>query len=127
VSSGVVDSSILLALVNEETLEGNVADILPGVVIGAVNLAEVLTKVSELGLTQRASLNRLLSFMDGIVPFTEPQANRVGELRAATRHAGLSLGDRACLALALELGVPAYTTDRNWLRVDVGCTIHCLR
>ena len=45
---------------------------------------------------------------------TESQAQRSAELRLATRTAGLSLGDRACLALAAELGAPALTADRSW-------------
>lgn len=49
-----------------------------------------------------------------VAPMTEGQAGRSAELRPATRAAGLSLGDRACLALAAELGAPALTADRGW-------------
>jgi PIN domain nuclease of toxin-antitoxin system len=62
-----------------------------------------------------------------VEPFTFAQARVAGELTAKTKSAGLSLGDRACLALALELGAEVYTTDRAWARVDVGCKVNLLR
>ena len=126
-SKAVLDSSVVLAIIQDETYDETVLDLLPVASISAVNSAEVLTKVVEMGVTHRANLERVLGFLEDIAPFTERQAALVAHLRVPTRHAGLSLGDRACLALALELGVPVYTTDRNWLRVDVGCPIHCLR
>lgn len=62
-----------------------------------------------------------------IVPFDPGDAERTGDLHDSTRAAGLSLADRACLALAGRLGVPAVTADRAWADLDVGVEIVCVR
>ena len=62
-----------------------------------------------------------------VVPMDRAQAEAAGALRAATRAAGLSLGDRACLALAQSLGATALTTDRPWTRLDCGVTVEVVR
>ena len=60
-------------------------------------------------------------------PFDSYDADATGALYASTREAGLSLGDRACLALARTLGAPAQTADRAWLELDVGVDVQCIR
>ena len=62
-----------------------------------------------------------------IVPFDEPRAYDTASLRSLTRAKGLSLGDRACLALARERGVPAVTADRAWAALDLGIEIELIR
>lgn len=62
-----------------------------------------------------------------VVPFDGDTAMRAGLLRDATRAAGLSLGDRACIAVALREGLPALTADQVWTRVDVGVEIKLIR
>jgi ribonuclease VapC len=62
-----------------------------------------------------------------VVPFDADDARAAGELSLVTRDAGLSLGDRACLALARRLDVPAVTADRAWLNVDAGVDVVCVR
>ena len=62
-----------------------------------------------------------------IVPFDAEQAVEAGMLRRATKVAGLSLGDRACLGLAKRLGVPAATADLAWRRVDTGVELPLIR
>ena len=62
-----------------------------------------------------------------IRPLTAAQAFAVGHLRPTTRALGLSLGDRACLALAAELGAVAVTTDREWAKSDVGAVVEVIR
>lgn len=56
-----------------------------------------------------------------VVPADRDQATIAGLLRAETRSAGLSLGDRSCLALAITRRGVALTMDRAWasLRLDV--------
>jgi len=61
------------------------------------------------------------------VSFDEEQARIAGDLVTQTRHLGLSLGDRACLALGMALKVPVYTTERAWKNVKVGVRIHVIR
>ena len=58
-----------------------------------------------------------------VIPFDAAQAMAAGKLRARTRSLGLSLGDRACLALALARGLPAVTMDRDWAGLDVGAEV----
>jgi PIN domain nuclease of toxin-antitoxin system len=61
------------------------------------------------------------------VPFDEDLAYRAGLLRSVTRSAGLSLGDRACLALAEQLGQPALTADRAWGTVQISIQVDVIR
>jgi ribonuclease VapC len=61
------------------------------------------------------------------VPFTSEHAKLAGDLVAQTRPLGLSLGDRACLALGLSLKAPVYTADKSWKKVKVGARIHVIR
>jgi len=62
-----------------------------------------------------------------IIRFDEEQSFRVGTLVTVTRQYGLSLGDRACLALALKSGNPAVTSDRVWQDVKVGIDVRVIR
>lgn len=61
------------------------------------------------------------------VDFDGDQALLAGQLRRQTRHRGLSLGDRACLALALTQKGTVYTTDRAWLSLELGLEIRITR
>jgi ribonuclease VapC len=63
----------------------------------------------------------------GIVPFSERQARLTAELLPQTRALGLSLGDRACLALAIERELPVLTTDKGWKALRVGVEIRLIR
>lgn len=91
--------------------------------ISSVNWSEVIQKALE-KKTQVAGLREELESLGlEILPFTAELAEKTAHLRAETRAAGLSLGDRACLALADDLGLPAVTADKVWgdlpLRVEV--------
>ena len=98
-----------------------------GAVVLSVNLAEAITSMVNRG-TSEADIRRLLAAMSlDVLPFDEELAYRAGLLRSATRSAGLSLGDRACLALAERLGVPALTTDRIWGTLQLGIQIEVIR
>jgi ribonuclease VapC len=123
----VLDSSALLCLLNGETGADRVAEALPSAVIGAVNLAEVVTKLRERGLSAGEVEEALGGFNLDVRPFTALQAYATGNLRQATRSQGLSLGDRACLALAVELGAPALTADQAWGKVDAGAAVEVIR
>jgi PIN domain nuclease of toxin-antitoxin system len=123
----VLDSSALLCLLNGETGAERVAEALPSAVIGAVNLAEVVTKLRERGLSAEEVEEALGGFNLEVRPFTAAQAYAAGYLRQATRSQGLSLGDRACLALAVELGAPALTADQAWGKMDAGATVEVIR
>ena len=123
----VLDASALLCLLQDEPGAAKVEAALPFAVIGAVNLAEVATKLHESGLTGAEVAAVLGAFDLDAVPFDRAQAMAVGALRRRTRNAGLSLGDRACLALAAIRGATALTADREWARANAPCRVELLR
>jgi PIN domain nuclease of toxin-antitoxin system len=121
--SNVVDSSALLALILGEPGSDFVeASLEQGAFVSSVNLAEVIAKLSE--SQDEAQVRRsLLTVKFETVPFAEDHAWRTAALRSSTRSLGLSLGDRACLALAQALGLPALTADRRWAETDFGVEV----
>jgi ribonuclease VapC len=123
VASAVLDASALLVLLNGEPGTEEVAEALPGAAISAVNLAEVIGKLMDSGMPEEVLRGLLEGLSLRVVPFDHDDGFAAGLLRAPTRRAGLSLGDRACLALATRLDLPALTTDRAWKRVRSGATV----
>ena len=114
-SSWVLDASALLACIQHEAGEEVVTDALvSGASMSSVNLSEVVARLSDAGMPPEDIRETLYSFELTIVPFDEDGAFAAGLLRPSTRRAGLSLGDRACIALALRTGLPALTGDRAW-------------
>jgi len=95
--------------------------------ITAVNVAEILTKVSDWNLDANAYLKNLIALPMEFVDFGLALAVIAGRLRAATRGFGLSLGDRACLALAMERNCAVLTADRNWAKLNLGIPIQLIR
>ena len=95
--------------------------------IGAVNAAEVQGKLVDLGLSRQAAEARIRVLGCRILAFSEVQAMEAGSLIALTRPFGLSLGDRACLALAIERNATVYTTDHIWTKLDLGIPIEVIR
>jgi PIN domain nuclease of toxin-antitoxin system len=110
----VLDASALLALLQNEPGAEVVADLLPAGAMSAINLSEVVAKLMDHGMPQDDAREALDGLPIDIHPFDRDDAFAAGELRRVTRGAGLSLGDRACLALAMRLGVAAVTADRAW-------------
>lgn len=125
--SVVLDSSAVLAVLRDEPGSEAVASRTDGALISAVNLAEVVTRLVERGGSDDAAEAASGSLGLTVVPFDAPQAVAAGLLRRATRSAGLSLGDRACLALAQAEGLPAVTADRAWGDLDVGIAVEVIR
>ncbi|HEU0157537.1 MAG TPA: type II toxin-antitoxin system VapC family toxin, partial [Stellaceae bacterium] len=124
-----LDASALLALLLGEPGSGKVRTALAQSALSTVNLAEVVGHFARNGSAEaeiRAVLDGLP--MD-VIGFDDQLAHATGLLLPATRRAGLSIGDRACLALALRLGVPALTADRSWQTVAaaVGVEIDLIR
>jgi ribonuclease VapC len=123
----VLDASALLALLNREPGSATVAAHFPQVAISAVNLSEVAAKLVERGMPAEA-VRTILEDLDlDIHPFDADAAYATGALRTATRQLGLSLGDRACLALGQRLQRPVLTTDGAWTSLDLGITIRAIR
>lgn len=125
----ILDTSALLAHLWKEPGEARIAHLLTTerCLLGATNLAELISKVIERCLPASEVPILVNSLNVEIVPLTQEQAELVGILRQTTRHLGLSLGDRACLALAKTLGGMAITADRPWQALDLGIAIECIR
>ena len=90
-------------------------------------LAEVISKLVSVGLSAMEAWDVAKTVMDRIVPFDEQQSRVAGELIQETKRVGLSLGDRACLALGLVLKLPVYTADRVWEDLQVGVEVFVVR
>jgi ribonuclease VapC len=128
-SSPVLDASALIAVLHREPGQEAVIAVLPGALMSAVNLAEVVSKLAERGMPASEAQADALALGIDVVPFDAALAQEVGDLRPITRGAGLSLADRCCLALARRRGASALTTDRRWQDVAamVGVSIHNIR
>ena len=114
-SSWVLDAAAVLALVQGEPGATRVSEALAaGAMMSTVNLAEVVTKLAADGLSEGAIRNAIGVQALDLAVFDQADAVSTGLLRPATRAFGLSLGDRACVALALKSGLPVLTTDRAW-------------
>lgn len=125
--SVVLDASAALALLKHEPGGDIVRAHIPGAAISAVNAAEVVEKLAATGLNEIEVRVFVSTLGAEIVPFDETFAFMTGMLRPRTRHAGLSLGDRACLALAQARGIPALTADRSWAQLDLEIEVQLIR
>ncbi len=124
----VLDSSALLALIHRETgFEKLTLQLLMQSAVSTVNLAEVQSKLVISGWNREEAWEDATSAVSEIMAFTAEQAEVAGSMIAETRAFGLSLGDRACLALALSLNAPVYTADRAWKSLKLGIRIHTIR
>jgi PIN domain nuclease of toxin-antitoxin system len=123
----VADASAVLAALKNESFDKFDPRRMVEASISAVNLCEVLTKLADDGLSE-AQANAAVAVLDlRVHPFGRREAGDAADLRPRTRSAGLSLGDRACLALAGNLQCPAVTADRAWAGLDVGIEIVLIR
>ena len=123
----VLDASALLCLLNDEGCADRVEAALGDAVISTVNFSEVVATIVERGGTAELAAAMLDPLHLEIVDFDRSQAVSAGELRAATRSAGLSFGDRACLALARSRRQTVLTADRAWTNLAVDLPIELLR
>jgi PIN domain nuclease of toxin-antitoxin system len=124
----VLDASAILALLNDEPgAEKITPELLSRATASAVNLAEVQTILVREGGDPDESWALAVDPLPGVEPFTAEQARIAGSLIQKTSALGLSLGDRACLALAIALDAPVYTTDQPWKKLKLGIPIHDLR
>ncbi len=113
----VLDASAILTVINGETGFATVQDLLQRSVTSAVNMSEVIAKLQERGGSDSAIMAILNDFDVDVVAFDNEQAIAAGLLRNKTRKKGLSLGDRACLALAASRNAIAVTTDKAWMEL----------
>jgi ribonuclease VapC len=125
----VLDASALLAALNGEPGGAAVVPLMADAVISAVNWSEVVQKAVAHGVSaDPADLRRDVEALGlNVRPFTASQADIAASLWSSTRHLGLSLGDRACLALATEIGATAVTADVAWARLALSITVRVVR
>jgi ribonuclease VapC len=124
----VLDASAVLAVMQyERGTERLTAGVLVNAVISAVNLAEVQSKLVKNGFSPAQGWNDALELVPNVEPFTSDHARIAGDLITVTEKYGLSLGDRSCLALAIALNTPVYTTEQVWRGLKVGVSIHVIR
>jgi ribonuclease VapC len=114
----VVDSSVVMAVLYGEPGIDTAITRLSQAAISSVNFAEVVSKLCEDGVSAAEAQAHILEFDLEVVPFDLDQATIAGALRPITRAQGLSLGDRACLALARQRNVTVLTADRAWSRLS---------
>jgi ribonuclease VapC len=123
----VLDASAVLCLLQEEKGAERVARAMPAAIIGAVNYSEVVGKLVESGIDE-ATVDGLIGALQlKVIPFDRAQARLAGSLRPVTRKLGLSLGDRACLALAAAQGATALTCERTWTKFEARCKVEAVR
>ncbi len=131
--SAVLDASAVLAYLKDEPGGDAVEEALvSGAHISAANWAEVLSKIAEEGDDPALTVDRFER--EGVLgralilhPLDGMQALEIARLRSPTREAGLSLADRACLALAATLELSALTADRAWTELEVGVRVALIR
>ncbi len=130
-SKAVLDTSAILAVINQERGAERVADLLADpkaeLLIGTVNLSEAHAVMVNRGVPEREAWGFLAGFEAVIVPFDVGLARASGKMIAQTRKLGLSLGDRACLAIGMRERCPVLTADRAWGRLKMGVEIELIR
>lgn len=123
----VLDASAVMALLRNERGAETVAARLAGAFISAANYAEVISKLVDFGSPADLAAEAAGLLGMAVIALDEIDARLAGMLRELTRVRGLSLGDRACLALGARLGLPVLTADRAWAELDVGVEVVLIR
>jgi PIN domain nuclease of toxin-antitoxin system len=123
----VLDSSAVLATLNDEPGGAAALAAAHSAAVSAVNFAEVVAKLVARGLPEEAAVAAVRGFGFEVASVDDRQAETAAVLHARTRHWGISLGDAFCLALAKALGRPVLTADRRWKELDVGVEISLIR
>jgi ribonuclease VapC len=123
----VLDASAVLAVYFDEPGADQVRAALPGALLSAVNYTEVIGKCLDHGEVLAVVLRKLSAMGISVVAHDAHLARRAGALRPLTKRLGLSLADRACLALAERERLPTLTADRSWKSLALDINIHLIR
>ncbi|CAN5725740.1 PIN domain-containing protein [soil metagenome] len=126
-SEAVLDASALLALLNHDPGHKEVARSIPHAAISAVNLSEVVAKLADNGMPEEEIREALESLALEVHGFGRELAYETGLLRPMAKSRGLSLGDRACIALGSRLELPILTADRAWEGLDMATEVRLVR
>lgn len=125
----VLDASVILALLKGEPGADKVAAVLDEATVSVVNYAEVVSHYAKAGASRERIDEMLGALPITALPVDAELGVQAGMLRPITLNAGLSLGDRFCLALAIRDGLPAWTADREWKTIEkaVGAEVVVIR
>lgn len=123
----VLDTSALLAWLRDEPGADEVGPLLPDAIMSAANWSETQQKLLQHGVDADRVTSRLRTLGLGVEPLTEADAVTAANLWASTRAAGLSLGDRCCLALGARLELTTVTADTAWADLDIDITVQLIR
>lgn len=124
----VLDASALLALLNNEPGATEVEKVLSYSVISAINASEVIAELyTKLNIAPKEGKEMIYTIISEVLDFTLDMAMETAALRKKTAKFGLSLGDRACLALGAHLSLPIYTADKIWKDLDLNSEIILIR
>ena len=123
----VLDASAVLVLLLDEPGADAVTDALADGALSVVNLAEVLSTLTDRGADTSGLADHLAAAGVQVEPMAEPDAAVVAELRRLDADRVLSLGDRCCLALARRLSAAVLTADHAWSGVETGVDVRQLR
>jgi len=123
----VFDASAIIAIIRGEHGSEVALASAKGGLVSTVNIVEILQRLAEVGVAPAKALAQLIRLDVEIVPLSLEQAVIAAELRAPTKHKGVSLGDRSCLALARALGLPVITADTKWEGLDLDIDIRQIR
>lgn len=115
----VLDSSALIALIKNETGADVVEPLLGKIVMSTLNVAEVAGILLDLGMSHEECKNNIEPYIDVLVPLDVQQSFDIASLKKKAKHKGLSLGDRACIALGIKMVLPIYTADKVWADLDL--------
>lgn len=123
----VLDASALLALLFKEPGHDVVAQHMESACISTINMAEVIGRFTRDGHSALATWHRISGLPVEVLPFTMEEAILTASLLPKTREAGLSIADRACLAVSILRGLPVLTADAAWTQYSVGARVQLIR
>lgn len=122
-SRAVLDASAVIALLKGERGGASVKKVIADAVIGVVNHAEIVSHFVRIGASEDDIQAMLRALPMTVIAADEALGWEAAAMLSRTSKAGLSLGDRFCLALAKRLGVPAFTADRLWKEIAADCDV----
>jgi ribonuclease VapC len=123
----VLDASAILAELFREPGSERVSRARPRAVVSAVNYSEVIAKLIDEGLSASAAEDAVEQLRCEVLEADKHRSVLAALLRQHTRRKGISLGDRYCMQLAMELGVPLLTTDRRWALLGLAVEVELIR
>ena len=114
-----LDTSALIVLLKKESGYEVIENVIASSAISSVNLSELVAVLTRSGVSEQDIDEIISDLVPEIVPFYEAISIKTGKLAKLTQNYGLSLGDRACIALGITLGLPIYTADKVWAELKL--------